>query len=737
MKKFLFILMATLLFGNQSFSQIVAAYKWSGSLSGTGNEYPECMKTDQSGNVLLSGRFDGTIDLNPGSGYTSKTAAGSSDCFLIKLNSSGSYQWGLTFGGTGTDRINSHSIDAAGNIIVTGYFSSTVDFDPGTTTNSITAVSGTDFFISKFDANGNYLWTKTFGDLNTDYAYGVATDASNNIYVSGEFSSDSLDMDPGAGTFMVYNSVFASYQFEGYLLKLDSSGAFQWCNTMKGAASDYARSIVITPSQDVIIGGYYNTAINLDPAGQVVSNGLADCYLAKFDNAGNFGWLRTFGGAGTDNLLALDVRGYHLIATGTFNNIVDFDPSIDTLNLISNGSTDIFLLELDAVDGTLNWANRFGSNLADLVASIAIHPNGNIYVSGSFIDSTNLDPSGNAAIIHSVDQRDGFIAKYDSTGGYIFGHRVGSVGIDYGRCIAADPSIDEFWTAGYFNAGNFYPDPNSSSTIFPNIGANDAFICKYGSCSFPVINAQPVNTGTCPGGNASFVVNATGSNLTYQWQIGLNFGSVWSNLLDTGIYSNTTTSTLVLTGAGTNVNNSFYRCIISADCGLSTTTNVSIMFASATNISVNQNQYILQAVQSNAVYRWLDCNNGYSPIPFATTQQYIPSQPGSYAVEITFNGCTDTSACYTVATIGIDEITNDQLSVYPVPASSFIHIEMKDAGHYTAKIYDLNGRRVMNNEETTFDQYTKIDLSSLEPGTYLLGVTSADGKETHSTIIRQ
>ena len=84
-----------------------------------------------------------------------------------------------------------------------------------------------------------------------------------------------------------------------------------------------------------------------------------------------------------------------------------------------------------------------------------------------------------------------------------------------------------------------------------------------------------------------------------------------------------------------------------------------------------------------------------------------------------------------------DEITNDQLSVYPVPASSFIHIEMKDAGHYTAKIYDLNGRRVMNNEETTFDQYTKIDLSSLEPGTYLLGVTSADGKETHSTIIRQ
>ena len=737
MKKYGYLLSLLLLCNIAANSQTVASYQWAGTFSGSGNEYPESIKCDASGNVVIAGRFDGTADLDPGAGTLLKTSAGINDCFIVKLDPNGNLLWGRAFGGVNTDRINAQTIDAAGNIIVAGYFSGTVDFDPGAGSNSITSTAGTDFFISKFDANGNYQWTKTFGDQATDYSYAITTDQNYNIYVGGEFSSDSVDMDPGVGVAMVYNSVFASFQFEGYVLKLDSAGAFIWCNTMKGTASDYVRSLAVTSSQEIVVGGYFNTGINLDPAGVISSKGSSDFYLAKFDQSGTFTWLKTFGGTGADYVYSCDIRGNHLIGTGTFTLMADFDPSPDTLSLFSNGGTDVYLLDLDAGSGSLNWAVNFGSYPSELSNALATHPDGSIYVTGSFVDSTQLDPTGNATTLISYDQRDGFISKFDSLGNFIFGHRLGSINVDYGRAITVDYNSDKFWTAGYFGNGNFYPDPNSMVNYIPSGGNNDTYIGKYSSCAFPVISSQPVNTGTCPGGNSSFNVVATGSNITYQWQIGLNFGTTWTNLLDTGIYSGTTTAGLQLTGAGSVVNNSFYRCIITADCGLSKTTNVAIMFATAPNINVNQNQHILSAVQSGAVYRWLDCNNGYASIPFATTQQYIPSQPGSYAVEITFNGCTDTSSCYNVTVIGIDEINNDQLHVFPIPAHDQLSVEMKKSGHYIACIYDLSGKRVMNNNEIEFDQYLKIDLSSLEPGTYLLGVKSSDGNESYSRIIRQ
>lgn len=736
MRKTLYTLLAFMLFGINSYSQTVAAYRWAGNLAGTGNAYPEAIKCDQSDNVIIGGRFDGIVDLDPGASTLSITSTGSSDCYLVKLDENGALMWAKSFGGTGLDRINGVTIDGAGNIYAVGYFAGTVDFDPGAGVNSITSTAGSDFFVSKFGSSGNYIWTKTVGSTGTDYAFAIAADVFNNIYIGGDFTSDSLDMDPGTGNYMVYNSVSTGAQAEGYVLALDSAGNFLWSNIMKGMASDYVRSVCISHNQEIIVGGYFNTSIDLDPAGSIASNGLSDAYLASFNTDGTFAWLRAFGGGGSDYVYSAAISGNYVLATGTFSSIVDFDPSNDTLNLTSNGGADVFITKINTDDGSLSWAVNFGTYGSESVNGIDASVNGNIYVAGSFLDSTQLDPLGIAPTLYSVDLRDGFFSKFDSTGHFIFGHRVGTVSTDYGRVITVTPGADEFWTAGYYAATNCYIDPHNTLNFLSSGGANDTYIAKYGSCQFPLINAQPVNAGTCPGGNASFFVNATGSNLTYQWQIGLNFGSTWSNLLDTGIYSNTTTATLQLTGAGTNVNNSFYRCIITADCGLSTTSNVSIMFSGIPNTSVNQNQHILAAVQSNAVYQWMDCNNGYAPIPFATTQQYIPSQPGDYAVEITLNGCVDTSTCYNVTTIGLSDITQTQMHVYPIPAHSSIQVEMKQSGRYTAVIYDLNGRRVMNNNETAFDQFTKIDLSSLEAGTYLLGIKSADGVETFTNIIR-
>ncbi len=73
-------------------------------------------------------------------------------------------------------------------------------------------------------------------------------------------------------------------------------------------------------------------------------------------------------------------------------------------------------------------------------------------------------------------------------------------------------------------------------------------------------------------------------------------------------------------------------------------------------IQVTQNANVLTADQASATYQWLDCNNTYSPIPNATNQTFTPSITGNYAVEITLNGCSDTSACFLVDYTGITEL---------------------------------------------------------------------------------
>jgi hypothetical protein len=130
-------------------AQNLAVYRWAGKIAGPNSEYPDWIRCDASGNVYVSGRFEGTVDFDPGAGATSRISNGSSDVFLAKYTTAGSLVWVVTFGGTGADRAVAHELDAAGNIYLTGYYLSTVDFDPGSGTVSYTAAGGTDFYFSK------------------------------------------------------------------------------------------------------------------------------------------------------------------------------------------------------------------------------------------------------------------------------------------------------------------------------------------------------------------------------------------------------------------------------------------------------------------------------------------------------------------------------------------------------------------------------------------------------------
>jgi hypothetical protein len=108
-----------------------------------------------------------------------------------------------------------------------------------------------------------------------------------------------------------------------------------------------------------------------------------------------------------------------------------------------------------------------------------------------------------------------------------------------------------------------------SGTCSPSVTSNAATLTVN---TAPAITTQPAATIICSGANTSYSVTATGTALTYQWQLSTNSGGSWSNLSNTGVYSNVTTNTMNITAATAGMTGSLYRCVISGTCAPAATT---------------------------------------------------------------------------------------------------------------------------------------------------------------------
>lgn len=160
----------------------------------TFNEYG--IATDASANVYLTSRFEGTQDFDPGAGTFNLTPAGDSDIYILKLNSSGEFVWVKSFGSTDYDGGRDVATDASGNIYFTGFFSGTVDVDPGAGTFNLISAGFSDILVCKLDDNGNFVWAGSVEENAYDKGTSLALDASGNVHITGYFYSTG-DFDPG------------------------------------------------------------------------------------------------------------------------------------------------------------------------------------------------------------------------------------------------------------------------------------------------------------------------------------------------------------------------------------------------------------------------------------------------------------------------------------------------------------------------------------------------------------
>ncbi len=391
-----------------------------------------------------------------------------------------------TSGGASTEvgKGSSLTVDAAGNIYATSTFFGTVDFDPGAGVFNLTSAGSYDVFVTKLDPTGNFVWAKAVGGTLGEAAYGIAIDATGNIYVTGSYNG-TADFDPGTSNF----NLTSAGQTDIFIFKLDNDGNFVWAKSIGGdqyssTGGDQGNGIATDAAGNVFVTGFFHDKVDFDPGPgvfnlQISSGSCPSCtmiFLLKLDTNGNFVWAKETGGGG-DSMgfaVAIDPSG-NVLTTGYFWS--------GAFGATSTGTQDIFIAKHDN-NGNLLWGRAIG-DATDISQhekgyGIASDASGNVLVTGRYQNTTDFDPGAGVFNLTAVNSWDAFILKLNSSGGFVWAKSIGgtSTGLlhDAGYAITADATGNVYTTGSFYGTVDF--DPGAGVYNLPDIGLADIFISK-------------------------------------------------------------------------------------------------------------------------------------------------------------------------------------------------------------------------------------------------------------------
>jgi hypothetical protein len=233
---------------------------WIKSIGGVQSDGASASKVDLFGNIYVMGGFQDTVDFNPASVINNFISNGSSDLFVLKLNSQGNYIWNKTLGGQSIESGVSLDCDRKGNVYATGCFSNTADFDPSPSIATLTAKGYVDMFIFKLDTAGNFEWAKLVESLDPgslSVGNSIHIDKSNSIYTSGQYYK-SVDFNPDYGA--VNQTSFGNY--DAFILKLGR------CNLTSRYSSDYT----ICEGETLVISASGAAVYSWSPNGNIITS---------------------------------------------------------------------------------------------------------------------------------------------------------------------------------------------------------------------------------------------------------------------------------------------------------------------------------------------------------------------------------------------------------------------------------------------------------------------------------
>ncbi|MCF8374367.1 MAG: SprB repeat-containing protein [Bacteroidales bacterium] len=486
------------------------------SSEGTLDEIINDICVDNAGNVVVTGYYKSPILVF---GTDTLTNQGGMDIFVAKYNSSGSVLWAKSFGGISSDVGTAVTSDTLGNICITGYFRTpNILFD----TIALPLVDNYDIFLARLSPDGIVDWAKGIGGTSTDYALDVASDNAGNFYITGYFSSTTIDF-----TIVTLNNTGNS---TAYVAKYNSEGTPVWVKKMYSNKYDYAFSIASDATGNLMVCGSFNGPnITCDGLNFSQYSGATNyCgFFMKINQLGTVSWIKgikTDGGVVFCNGIDFNANG-EIVMTGKFSGNIHFtgySPNIYN----ASGGYDMFIAKYNP-NGVYINNKRFGGNGDDIGKSIQYGPDGNIYSIGNY-RSSNVFFSG--AQISVAGNEDVVLIKLD-TGLVPMGiSHFGGYGSDLGTSLSFDLSGDIIAT-GYFSSTEISGD----SCIFNNYGGYDGFITK--GQLIPYYHTLTSNETYCTSdstGSASISLCGGKTPYTFLWSNGETLQNIDS--LTSGVY---------------------------------------------------------------------------------------------------------------------------------------------------------------------------------------------------------
>ncbi|MCI4625970.1 MAG: SBBP repeat-containing protein [Candidatus Magnetoovum sp. WYHC-5] len=464
---------------NQEYPLIIdPTLSWNTFLGGSGYEYGQGIAFDGSGNVYVTG-YGGANWGSPVRAYTSND-----DIFVAKLTTDGSLTWHTFLGGSGTDYGRGITYDGSGNVYVTGYSGATW----GSPLRAYTSIG--DIVAAKLTTDGALNWNTFLGGSGSDDGYGITSDGSGNVYVTGYSGA-------------TWGSPLRAYTSNGDIVaaKLTTDGALNWNTFLGGSNTDYGRGITPDGSGNVYVIGV-STATWGSPLRAYTSN--EDILVAKLTSDGALNWNTFLGGSNTDY-----GRGITSDSSGNVYVTGYSAANWDTPIRAYNAWQDIVAAKLTS-DGALIWHTFLGGSNTDDGYGITPDGSGNVYVTG--YSAANW---GTPIRAYNAWQ-DIVAAKLTSDGALIRHTFLGGSGGDYGRGITSDGS-GNVYVAGHSSA-------NWSAPIRDYTSGDDIVVSKVTDYETITLQGSGVNGGTIVETLGDGAINAAWNGTTLSGTVSENVG---------------------------------------------------------------------------------------------------------------------------------------------------------------------------------------------------------------------
>lgn len=399
---------------------------WAKVIGGPSGIDPRSITTDSKGNIIISGNFFGTVDMDPSPTTQYNLTASSqytTDVFILKLDINGDFVWAVKIGGSNIDYAHQTVTDKEDNIYTVGAFTDLVDFDPGPSSALLSCQGLADIYIQKLNASGNFVWAKKVGGYEFDYGSSIVVNDDFEVYISGYFQL-TADFNPDPN---VDYLLFAQARTDGFILKLDALGRFLWVKQIGGPVNERIKSITLDKNNNIYTtGGFYNT-VDFNPGSGTynLTATFLDAFILKLAPDGSFIWAKQIGPGRSDSGLSVSVDDNNDVYTaGFFESTADFDPGQGTQNITSNGTWDLYLQKLDS-SGNFDWAFNLGGTGSEINIDL-FTKSGNIYLAGGYENTADFDPGPGTLNLTSAGSRDCFVMKLGSNPTNIIKEDLGS-----------------------------------------------------------------------------------------------------------------------------------------------------------------------------------------------------------------------------------------------------------------------------------------------------------------------